>query len=454
LTASEFHPTITRGLLVAEDAPTARADLREQLNEARSRLRAAEEAQRRWELLAEASAVLSESLDHKVVMERLARLIVRSCADWCMIDLVEDGEIQRVAGTHVDPAKQSLLEELQRRHPPRWDSPHPATQVLKTGQPMVFPDVSDEVLRRMSEGDEHRRLAQALGARSGLCVPLESRGRVLGALTAGSAQAGHRYGPDDVEVILEIARRAAVAIENAQLYHQSQEAVRLRDEFLSVASHELNTPMAALMLSLEGLGTPDPELQLDPSGMVQVAKLAERQGKRLTRLINDLLDVTRLTRGALELHLEEVELTTLVREVVARYKPELERAGCEVSLDLAGPVQGRWDPMRLDQVVLNLVANAAKFGARKPIEVKVARVAELARLTVSDHGIGIDRANHSRIFDRFERGVSSHHYGGLGLGLYICKRIVESHGGVISVDSRPGQGATFLVELPLNPPES
>ena len=439
---------------MAEDAPTARADLREQLNEARSRLRAAEEAQRRWELLAEASAVLSESLDHKVVMERLARLIVRSCADWCMIDLVEDGEIQRVAGTHVDPGKQSLLEELQRRHPPRWDSPHPATQVLKTGQPMVFPDVSDEVLRRMSEGDEHRRLAQALGARSGLCVPLESRGRVLGALTAGSAQAGHRYGPDDVEVILEIARRAAVAIENAQLYHQSQEAVRLRDEFLSVASHELNTPMAALMLSLEGLGTPDPELQLDPSGMVQVAKLAERQGKRLTRLINDLLDVTRLTRGALELHLEEVELTTLVREVVARYKPELERAGCEVSLDLAGPVQGRWDPMRLDQVVLNLVANAAKFGARKPIEVKVARVAELARLTVSDHGIGIDRANHSRIFDRFERGVSSHHYGGLGLGLYICKRIVESHGGVISVDSRPGQGATFLVELPLNPPES
>src|SRR6185436_130491 len=104
---------------------------------------------------------------------------------------------------------------LQRRHPPRWDSPHPATQVLKTGQPMVFPDVSDEVLRRMSEGDEHRRLAQALGAKSGLCVPLESRGRVLGALTAGSAQADHRYRPADVEVILEIARRAAVAIDNA-----------------------------------------------------------------------------------------------------------------------------------------------------------------------------------------------------------------------------------------------
>jgi signal transduction histidine kinase len=110
--------------------------------------------------------------------------------------------------------------------------------------------------------------------------------------------------------------------------------------------------------------------------------------------------------------------------------------------------------MRLDQVVLNLVANAAKFGARKPVELKVERVGERARLTVRDHGIGVDPSQQVRIFERFERGVSSHNYGGLGLGLYICKRIVESHGGVISVDSRPAQGATFVVELPLHPPES
>jgi signal transduction histidine kinase len=182
--------------------------------------------------------------------------------------------------------------------------------------------------------------------------------------------------------------------------------------------------------------------------------LAERQGKRLTKLISDLLDVSRLTRGALALHREEVELTALVREVVARYRPELERAGCEVALDLPDPVHGFWDPMRLDQVILNLVANAAKFGVRRPIELKVARQENHARLTVSDHGIGVDPSQHERIFERFERGVSSRHYGGLGLGLYICKRIVESHGGVISVESRPGQGATLLVELPLRPPES
>jgi signal transduction histidine kinase len=439
---------------VAENAPTVEADLLAQLRDLRSRLQAAEEAHRRSSLLVEAGAVLSESLDHKVVLERLARLMVRWFADWCVIDLVEDGEIQRVAGAHADPAKEDILAELQRRHPPRWDSPHPATRVLKSGQPLILPQISDEELGGLSESDEHLRLLRAMGTTSGVCVPLEAQGRLLGALTAGSAQPGRRFGPDDSELILEIARRAAIAIDNAQRFHQSQEAVRLRDEFLSVASHELNTPMAALMLSLEGLGTPDPELQLEPSGMVQVAKLAERQGRRLTKLISDLLDVTRLTRGTLALYREEVELTTLVREVVARYKPELARAGCEVSLDLAGPVQGCWDPMRLDQVLLNLLANAAKFGARKPIALRVSKVEDRARITVSDHGIGVDPSQHARIFERFERSVSSHHYGGLGLGLYICKRIVESHGGVITVDSRPGHGATFLVELPLQPPES
>jgi signal transduction histidine kinase len=396
--------------------------------------------------------VLSESLDHKVVLERLARLIVRSFAEWCVIDLLEDGQLVRAAGAHGDPAKQPLMDELRRRFPPHWDSPQPAVRAMKTGQPQMFSDISDEDLRRLTQNEEHRRLIIALGTRSGMTVPLSAHGNVLGAFSAGSGHPERRFSEADMQLVMEIARRAAVAIENAQVHHQSQEAVRLRDEFLSVASHELNTPMAALMLSLEGLGTLEPELKLDPQGMVQVAKLAERQGKRLTKLISDLLDVTRLSRGALALHCEEVELTTLVREVVARYKPELERAGCQISIALHGPVMGRWDPMRLDQVVLNLVANAAKFGAHKPIELAVERAGELARLRVTDHGIGIDPAQSKRIFERFERGVSSHSYGGLGLGLYICRRIVESHGGTIRAESFPGQGATFTVELPLAPP--
>jgi signal transduction histidine kinase len=377
---------------------------------------------------------------------------VRSFSDWCVIDLVEDGDIHRVAGAHADPKKQPLMDELRQRFPPHWDSPQPAVRALKTGTPQVFPELTEAQVRAMSQSDDNLGLIWRMGARSGLTVPLVARGHVVGAFTAGSGRP-NRFDDVDLQLVLEIARRAAVAIENARAHHQLQEAVRLRDEFLSVASHELNTPMAALMLSLEGLGTPDPDLRLDGEGMIEVAKLAERQGKRLTKLITDLLDVTRLSRGALDLHCEEVDLAALVGEVVARYRPELERAGCALSLQLA-PVLGEWDPMRLDQVVLNLLANAAKFGARKPIEVTVARAGDYARMTVCDHGIGVDPAQQQRIFQRFERGVSSHSYGGLGLGLYICQRIVESHKGTIGVDSRPGQGATFTVQLPLRqPPE-
>jgi len=410
-----------------------------------------EQSQRRSALLAEASAVLSESLDQTVVLHRLARFTARSFADWCVIDLIEDHEIRRVAGAHADPSKQGLLDEIRSRYPPTWDSPQPAVQVLKTGEPLFYRGVTDQMVREMTRDEEHARIATALGARSGVVVPLLAHGQVLGAISAGSGHAHRGFEEADHELMLEIGRRAAIAIKNAQAHHQSQEAVRLRDEFLSVASHELNTPMAALMLSLEGLGTLDPELQLDAKSMAKVAKLAERQGKRLTKLINDLLDVTRMTRGALALHFEEVELTALVREVVTRYEPELVRAGCDISLDLSGPVVGWWDPMRLDQVVLNLLANAAKFGARRPIEVKVDRVGDAARLAVIDQGIGVDPSQHQRIFERFERGVFSQHYGGLGLGLYICRRIVESHHGSVSVDSRPGQGARFTVELPLDP---
>jgi signal transduction histidine kinase len=444
---------VLRGGIVPENPHSDRDALLSECQSLRARLEVSERARQRAELLSEASAILFESLDHKVVLERLARLVVRSFADWCVIDLVEDGEIQRVAGAHADPQKQPVLEDLRRRFPPRWDSPHPAVKVLRSGQPLAFPEVSDEDMRRLTEGEEHMRLGVVLGVRSGMVVPLIARERVLGALTVGSGHPERRYGQDDVDLILALARRAAVAIENALLHHQSQEAVRLRDEFLSVASHELNTPMAALMLSLEGLGTEDPELQLDRAGMVHVAGLAERQGRRLTKLINDLLDVTRLSRGALELHREDVELCGLVREVVARYKPELERAGCEVTLDLPGPAVGRWDPMRLDQVVLNLLANAAKFGAHKPITIRVETAGDRVRLSVIDRGMGIDPTQQERIFERFERGVASRHYGGLGLGLYICRRIVDSHGGTIAVRSALGHGATFTVELPCHEPE-
>jgi hypothetical protein len=182
------------GDLVAETTAGDRDELRAELRALEARLQVSEAARLRAELLADASSVLFESLDHKVVLERLARLVVRSFAEWCVIDLIEDGQLIRAAGAHADPAKQPLMDELQRRFPPHWDSPHPSVRALKTGQTQIFSDLSQEDIRQLTENDEHRRLITALGTRSGVTVPLSARGAMVGAFTAGSGQSQRRFG--------------------------------------------------------------------------------------------------------------------------------------------------------------------------------------------------------------------------------------------------------------------
>jgi signal transduction histidine kinase len=380
---------------------------------------AAEAARARAVLLAEASALLGESLDYEPVLARLADLVARTIADWCLVDLVEEGRLRRAAQAHRDPAKQPALDGQAEAFPSAWDSPHPATRVLE----------------------------------SGFAVPLVARGRVLGAITVGAGQSSRRLGHADLELCQELARRAAIAVDNAHLYRQTQEAVRLRDEFLVVASHELNTPTAALTLSLDMLrerlrrAPPDRTLH-------QVTEVAARQGARLTRLIGELLDATTLEQAGPTLEPATVELGAVVRGVLGRLAPELERAGCSVSVDAPEPVVGVWDEARLGQILASLLSNAAKFGAGKPIEVRVGRKGDRAWLSVTDHGIGVDRSQHARIFERFVRGVSAGNFGGLGLGLYISRKVAESHGGSLRVESDEGGGATFVLELPIAGPGS
>jgi len=416
---------------------------------------AAEEAKSRAAFLAEAGLILSESLDYEETLKRLARLCVCSIADWCVIDVVQDGEIRRLGGAHSDPAKEPLLRELQRRYPPRSDSPHPAARILRTGEPLLLPELSDDDNRSFCQDDEHARIIRELGARSVVAVPLVARGRTLGVISLCSASPGRRYARADLELAQELAHCAAIAVDNAGLYRQAQEAIHLRDEFLSVASHELYTPITSLMLSLEAMlpGACTGEV-LNPKAMHKLLDLVARQGRRLIRLIADLLDVSRIETGRLLLELTEVELGALVREVVERLEPDLARSRCSLFVRASAPVTGRWDRSRLDQVVTNLLSNAIKFGQGQPIEVSVGAEAGVARLVVRDRGIGIAPACQGRIFERFERAAPAEHYGGLGLGLYISRRIVEAHGGSIRVESLPGAGSTFIVEVPCaRPPE-
>jgi predicted ATPase/signal transduction histidine kinase len=414
-----------------------------------SLLKATEQSRARASFLAEAGAVLAESLDLDKVLARISEQIVQSMADWCEFDLYEDETICRRAGTHVAPDKRRVLEELARRYPPRLDSPHPSAHVLRTGQPLLMHDITDEYIAQHSVDAEHIRIIKELGVRSAMSLPLRARDRVVGVLTLSSATP-RRYQAADLEFAEELARRVALAVDNTLLYHQARAAIRLREDFLSVASHELRTPITSLLLSLDGLRSFCADGPLDQALLVDLLSRVLRQGHRLQRLVDDLLDTARLEGGQLQLARDrgEIDLTELAREVIDRFRLDLRRANCEVRLDAPRPVRGCWDQSRIDQVVSNLLSNAIKFGQEHPIEIAVTQQDGRARLSVTDHGIGIDPTRIHRIFDRFVRGVSASHYGGLGLGLYISRRIVELHGGTVVVRSEPGEGATFTVDLP------
>ncbi|MDI1433975.1 AAA family ATPase [Polyangium sorediatum] len=233
----------------------------------------------------------------------------------------------------------------------------------------------------------------------------------------------------------------------------AEEAVHLRDEFLSVASHELRTPLTSLQLAIQSLGQ-RLSRGMDPERVRAAVALSGRQIKRLATLVDMLLDVSRIQAGRLELNPTQVDLRALVEEVVAQLVDQIAQSGSTLTVRAAEPVVGRWDPYRLEQVVTNLLTNAIKFGKENPIEITIASEGPRARLSVTDHGIGIPAEVQVQLFERFQRGVSSRHYGGLGLGLYITRTIVEAHGGRIFLSSEVGEGSTFRVELPLSPAPS
>ncbi|WP_426755572.1 ATP-binding protein [Myxococcus sp. Y35] len=241
--------------------------------------------------------------------------------------------------------------------------------------------------------------------------------------------------------------------EQLRLYRETQEAVRARDDFLSVAAHELRTPLAALRLRVQGAqGVLRSGLKAGPQRLERALEAADRQVQRLSDLVESLLDVSQLQGGAPRLHLEEVDLATVVREAVSRSEEAAARAGCLLVLSPLEPTPGRWDAARLSQVMTHLLSNAMKFGPGKPVEVALESQPDVATLMVKDHGIGIAPGRLESLFRRFERAVPVRHYGGLGLGLYRLRRIVEAHGGGVSVDSVPGEGATFRVRLPREGP--
>jgi signal transduction histidine kinase len=292
------------------------------------------------------------------------------------------------------------------------------------------------------------------GYQAAAALPLLSRGESLGVLWVRFATP-RAFDGEERRLMSTMVAQSAQALERARLYTRAQQAVTLRDEFLSVVAHELRTPLAAMKLQIQSLQRelaqerPAEELRARSTSK---ADAVARQVKRLESLVTDLLSLSRITAGKLTPSLEEFDLQELAREVCDRMAADASGMGSTLTLRSEGPVVGQWDRSQLDQVLSNFLSNAIKYGAGKPIEVTVAADDTRARLSVRDGGIGIAQEDHTRIFERFERAAPGRHYSGFGVGLWICKQIVAALRGEIRVRSRPGEGSTFEVELPRRQP--
>lgn len=405
--------------------------------------------------LSRAGAALAESLDPAETLARVVELAVPAFADWCFLDLVDGaGQVHRAQVAYANPAHAQLAQALKAYTiAPGDHDRQPLTQAAHQRGALLCRQLSAEQSRSMATDEAHCRLVEALGGVSLIAVPLVARERTLGVLTFIVAQSGRRYDEQDLALARQFADRSALGMDNASLYDQARAAIQVRDDFLAVASHELRTPLMPLQLQIHLIERRLPTLFENPESATWLSKslaTLQRQGKRLERLVNELLDIARITGGQLHMELSQVDLEPMVQDVAARLQESGEgsSSGSVLTVVCPAPVIGHWDRMRIEQVINNLLSNALKYGQGRAIDVVLAQRGADAVITVTDHGIGIEAAHLQRIFGRFERAVSASNFGGLGLGLYIVREILAAMGGTVQVISTPGEGSTFTVVLP------
>jgi signal transduction histidine kinase/ActR/RegA family two-component response regulator len=404
---------------------------------------------RRQAFLAEASALLISSFDSETILRNLARMAVPEIADWCLVDLLgDDRTLRRVAIAHVDAGKVDLAWDAETRGADAGSADLPP--VIRTGQPALFADVDDAALAQVAGGPESLDVLRQWDVRSMMSVPITARAKTLGAMTLGATHSGRRYTPTDLAFAATLGERVGLAVDNARVYREAQEANRMKDEFLATLSHELRTPLNAIVGWAHVLrGGP-----LDKAVVARAVDTIDRNARTQTQLISDILDVSRIVTGKLRLSVGPVEIAPIVEAAVEGARPAAAAKEIVIETELdpaAGPVSG--DADRLQQVIGNLLANAIKYtpkGGR--VKVRVARLQSQVEIVVEDNGVGIAPEFLPRLFERFRQPDSSttRPHGGIGLGLAIVRHIVELHGGRVEAASRGrGQGATFRVLLPL-----
>jgi PAS domain S-box-containing protein len=407
--------------------------------------------------LAEVSTVLASSLDYETTLAAVARMAVPHVADWCAVDMLEpNGETRRLAVAHIDPAKVELGWEIAGRYPPSLGDPRVSLRVLQTGQTELAEEVVDEILAASARDPEHLAMLRAQGCSSSIGAALAARGRTLGVITFAMAESGRRYTNADIPLVEDLARRAGLAVDNARLYRDAQQAReeaesanQAKDRFLAVLSHELRTPLTPVLAEVSAM-LDDPAT---PATVRPVLEMTRRNVELEARLIDDLLDLNRIIQGKLRLDRKVVDAHRLIREALEICRGGIEAARLRVELDLqAVRHHVEADAARIQQVVWNLIKNAVKFTTPGGfIAIRSRDVDGKLVVDVADTGLGIEPGVLSRIFDAFDQGDKSvtQRFGGLGLGLAIGRSLAEAHGGRLRATSPGlGQGATFTLELP------
>jgi PAS domain S-box-containing protein len=408
----------------------------------------AEESSR---FLAQASAELADMVDYETTLEKVANLAVPYFADWSAVDLAgEEGSLRRLAIAHQDRDRIALVRDLMREYPPDPESHVGAFAVLRSGRPEIVEEITDDMLIRGAKDERHLQLIRSLGLRSYICVPLVIPGKTLGLVTFATAESGRRYTEADLALAMDLAHRAAVAIENTQLFQALRDADRRKDEFLATLAHELRNPLAPIRNALQILKMP----RVDSQTAERSREMMERQIQHLVRLVDDLLDVSRVMRGKIELRRERVELATIVARAIETVQPLVDAQCHELCVRVsAESLALDADPVRLTQVLGNLLTNAAKYtDSGGCIWLTAERDGDMAVLRVRDNGIGIDPRMLPTVFELFVQAdhASTKAQGGLGIGLTLVKNLVEMHNGVVQARSEGlGKGCEFTVRLPL-----
>jgi PAS domain S-box-containing protein len=410
-------------------------------------------AEEEEKFLGDATTILASSLDYEATLDAVAHMSAIYLADYCLVDLLEDdGAIRRLVAAHRDPAREAAWREMQRRFPVDADPRHTVNKVLHTGEPDLFTEMTGEALTRAIPSPAQVEELKRLGVRSAMTVPLRARGRTVGAISFISAESGRRYRGHELRLAEELARRAALAVDNARLYERAQEANRAKDEFLATLSHELRTPLTPIvgwvhLLGGDAAATPDLRHGL---------AVIDKNSQALSHLINDLLDMSAILNGKMRIDRLPVKINSVLREAVETVRAQADKRGIVIGFV---PCEGdepqvEGDRTRLVQVFWNLLSNAVKFspdGGRVRVACDIDGRGFL-RARVEDWGVGISPEFLPHVFERFRQADMSPTklYGGLGIGLSLVRSFVEAHGGEVAAESAgEGRGSRFTVSLPL-----